>query len=467
MTVARPNILLIIADQWRADCFSHAGHPVVETPTLDWLAESSLRFTRAYCATPSCIAARAGLWTGLSQRSHGRVGYEDGVPWNYRVTLPQLLTDAGYQTHCVGKMHVHPVRNKIGFENVELHDGFLHHVRNGRTEEQDDDYLKWLRQRHGPLADFTDTGLGCNGYSVRPWPYDEMSHPTNWVATRCVDFLRNRRDRQHPFFLTASFVRPHPPFDPPDYFLRLYENKKLPPIPRGAWQKDIPHYLPGPESPRPRTAALVDRARRGYYACLSHVDNQINRLITALVEENIYEQTAILFLSDHGEMLFDHEFVAKSLPYEGSTHIPFLLKLPHPAPTGERDSVVELRDVLPTLCEIAGVSVPASVEGRSVLGAPREYLHGEHVAAEISHHHLTDGREKYIWYSQTGREQLFDLQRDPQEMRDLAKTKPTRVAHGRARLIQELTGREEGFVANGKLVVGRPSPETLSSARRG
>src|SRR5690242_15261243 len=150
----RPNIVLICVDQWRGDCLSVAGHPVVHTPYLDRLASRGVRMTRAYTATPSCIPARASLLTGLSPRSHGRVGYEDGVPWNYPVTMPGEFTRHGYQTQCVGKMHVHPPRSLMGFQHVMLHDGYLHAGRSYSPNlEQSDDYLHWLRERAGTAAD--------------------------------------------------------------------------------------------------------------------------------------------------------------------------------------------------------------------------------------------------------------------------------------------------------------------------
>lgn len=111
----QPNILLIMTDQLRGDCLGYAGHPDVKTPYLDSLAAKGVSFDRAYSACPSCIAARAALHTGMEQSHHGRVGYEDNVPWNYTHTLASELAGAGYYTECVGKMHVHPLRNYLGF----------------------------------------------------------------------------------------------------------------------------------------------------------------------------------------------------------------------------------------------------------------------------------------------------------------------------------------------------------------
>ena len=116
--MSKPNIVFIMTDQLRADCLGYAGHPDVKTPYLDTLAARGVVFDHAYSACPSCIAARAALHTGMEQSHHGRVGYEDNIPWNYEHTMAGELSKAGYYTQCVGKMHVHPLRNYLGFHNV-------------------------------------------------------------------------------------------------------------------------------------------------------------------------------------------------------------------------------------------------------------------------------------------------------------------------------------------------------------
>ncbi len=154
----KPNILLITVDQMRADCLSILGHPAVETPYLDQLAEGGVLFSNAYTATPSCIPARAALLTGMGQASHGRVGYADKVPWNYERTLPGELANAGYHTQCIGKMHVYPTRKLMGFHNIELHDGYMHYKRfkhqtnTLESFEYCDDYLIWLRDKKRSTA---------------------------------------------------------------------------------------------------------------------------------------------------------------------------------------------------------------------------------------------------------------------------------------------------------------------------
>jgi arylsulfatase A-like enzyme len=476
----RRNVVLIVVDQWRSDCLGAAGHPAIQTPHLDGLARQGTRFTRAYSSVPSCIAARAALLTGLDQRRHGRVGYRDGVAWTYPQTLGTVFAGAGFHTQAVGKMHVHPARSLCGFHNVVLHDGYLHANRRRQPEQcQEDDYTADLRRRAGADADFTDAGPGCNGYSVAPWPYDAMLHPSAWVTTQAVDFLR-RRDPARPFLLKVSYHRPHPPLDPPAGFLDLCRDLAVPPPVRGDWL-DLPGVptvgrrgpmLDSPIHLGPHGIAL---ARRAYYAQCTFIDHQVNRLVHALHEHRVWDDTSIVFVSDHGEMLFDHDQVGKAQPWEASAGVPFLVRPAESLKAGgsrTSDALVELRDVLPTLCDLAGIPAPAGLDGRSVLpfcrGATpaswRAHLHGEHAAGSASNHWIVRGPWKYAWYSQTGAELLFNLADDPQECTNLAAVRQDEAAEMRRLLIEALRGREEGYVDGDALVPGRPPQAVLRDA---
>ena len=374
----RPNILLIMTDQMRGDCLGIAGHPDVKTPYLDTLASQGVLFNHAYSACPSCIAARAALHTGMSQEHHRRVGYQDGIPWRYEHTMAAELSKAGYYTQCVGKMHVYPLRNYLGFHHVELHDGYLGHPRNASVPYSEsqfvaDDYFYWLREQKGISADVTISGLDCNSWIARPFVYEEKYHPTNWVTDRSLDFLR-RRDPDMPFFLMASYVRPHPPFDAPACYFEMYRDKKLAPPHVGSWEdgqslKDsgrIYNSATGPEDPE-----LIRQAQIGYYACITHLDHQIGRLIMGLQEHGLSDNTVIIFTADHGEELCDHHRFRKALPYQGSVHIPLIIS-GNPALTGlvphsVCQNVAELRDIMPTVLEIARAPIPDSVDGKSLL----------------------------------------------------------------------------------------------------
>lgn len=476
------NVLLITVDQMRGDCLGIEGHPVVQTPNLDHLASTGVRFSRAYSATPSCIPARAALLTGMKQENHGRVGYRDGVPWRYPVTLPGELAKAGYQCHGVGKMHFHPTRSRQGFHDVVLHDGYLHFNRlTNKDPALYDDYVPWLREKAGADVDYTDHGVECNSWVARPWHLPERLHPTNWVVHESIRFLK-RRDPDRPFFLWMSFVRPHAPLDPPAYYFDSYMSRDLPLPPVGDWVDPNGPKNPG-LSPSASAGRLTDhelkQAMAGYYGCITHIDHQIGRFLDALNESRQLDDTLILFTSDHGELLGDHHLFRKSLPYEGSARVPMILRAPRSwkdSPSGVYDVPVELRDVLPTCLDAAGCEIPDSVDGKSLLpfargeSVPwREYIHGEHTQGEMSNHWLTDGKEKYIWFSQTGREQFFDLRTDPRECQDLSTRSDSgdRLSLWREKMVKELQNRPEGFVADGKLVAGRPVSPLLTEALEG
>jgi arylsulfatase len=474
---SRPNIVLICVDQWRGDCLSIDGHPTVHTPYLDRQALEGCRFGRAYSATPTCIPARAELFTGLSQTSHGRVGYQDGVPWTYPVTMAGELTRHGYQTQAIGKMHVYPERLQLGFQNVILHDGYLHFARRADNLDRIDDYIPWLRLQLGRDADYFEHGINCNSIVARPWDRPEHLHPTNFVVTQALGFLR-RRDPTKPFFLYLSFHRPHPSYDPPRWALEQYLGKEMPPPPLGDW---IDLWADFQDPFRPDCLVgeiredLLQAARAGYYGHMTHIDHQVNRFVETLWEVGLLENTWVCFTSDHGEMLGDHHMFRKAYPYEGSARIPLILTGPREAGLqrgAARDQVVALRDVMPTLLDCAGLPIPPGVEGKSLLPlargeqvAWRPYLHGEHTVFGQSLQWLTDGREKYIWCSGTGREQLFDLSSDPQELRDLSAVPAyqERLQFWRETLVGELSGREEGFTDGEVLIPGRPVKPCLTS----
>lgn len=467
---SRPNVLLFIADQWRGDCLGVDGHPDVKTPFLDSLANTGMRFANAYSATPSCIAARASIFTGMCQQHHGRVGYRDGIPWRYAHTLPACFTRAGYQTHCVGKLHVHPPRNRIGFESVDLHDGFLHYYNQSSTphsmhQSVADDYCYALDGLdHKSLL---DTGLECNGWPARPWMYAEALHPTHWVADRTLDFLR-RRDRDCPFFLTASFVRPHPPLDAPEAYFAPYRSQSLrPPIAGDDWSAPIGPTAYSGQHGFP-DATYARQAQEGYYACITQVDHQIGRILETLRTDGLLQNTMVMFISDHGEMLGDHNLFRKALPYEGSARVPMLLSGPGIAPGQVRHEVMDLMDVMPTLLDAAGLSIPDAVDGQSALriqqGGWRSLVHGEHAYGAASNHYIVTPEAKYIWFSQTGREQFFHLKDDPDELHDAIHDpahQPT-IATLRNALIARLTGREEGYSDGIRLIPGRACKDTLA-----
>lgn len=474
----RPNIILIMTDEMRGDCMGFTGHPDVKTPYLDSLASEGIYYPNAYSSCPTCVPARAVLHTGLSPKGCGRVGYEDGVEWNYGCVMAGEIAKSGYYTQEVGKMHVHPLRSNLGFNHVDLHDGYLHEYRYGRVPYSEnqlvaDDYFYWLKNEKGIGCDVTDTGIDCNSWVARPWIYEEKYHPTNWAVTRSIDFLR-RRDPRQPFFLMTSFVRPHAPFDAPQCYFDMYKDKELREPSMGDWN-DTEALKEKGRMYNSRTGSidkeLIRQQRVGYYACITHVDHQIGRLIMALIEHQVYDNTVIIFTSDHGDMMADHCQFQKAKPYQGSIHIPMIISGPERI-IGKRHTVnqdlVELRDVFPTFMDVIESPIPSTVEGKSMLkGIERDYLHGEHTLGDESHQFIVTKKDKYIWFSQTGVEQYFSLHEDPYETHNGIKDSQyqERIVELRQILIQELSTREEGYSNGKELIVGCKTLQYLYNAR--
>ena len=472
----KPNIVLIMVDQMRGDCLGVNGNEFIETPNLDMMATEGYNFENAYTAVPSCIASRTSILTGMSQKSHGRVGYEDGVSWNYKNTIASEFSKAGYHTQCIGKMHVYPERNLCGFHNIMLHDGYLHFARNkeGKAStqiEQCDDYLKWFREKKGHNVDLIDIGLDCNSWVSRPWGYEENLHPTNWVVNESIDFLR-RKDPSKPFFLKMSFVRPHSPLDPPKFYFDMYKDEELPEHLMGDWANKEDEENRGKDINCVKgiiNKKTLKRAKAAYYGSITHIDHQIGRFLIALSEYGELNNTIFLFVSDHGDMMGDHNWFRKGIPYEGSSRVPFFIYDPGNLLKGKKgkvfDEVLELRDIMPTLLDFAHISIPDSVEGLSLKdlieernSTWREYIHGEHSFGEDSNHYIVTKRDKFLWFSQRGEEQYFDLEKDPKELTNLINSEEykDRIDYLRKILIKELEGREEGYTDGNKLLKGYP-----------
>lgn len=454
MADPRPNLLLIMTDQQRGDCLSIDGHPVLKTPSLDRVAYTGTRFKRAYSTCPVCIPARRSLMSGQFPQTHGLVGYQDGLEWEPPATLPGELKKAGYQTGIVGRnMHLSPERKRYGFDNMVIA-GFR-----GETC----DYSAFLRDRADSAAGgYYGGGVMHNDWTARPWHMEDHLHQTAWTVTEALKWLE-RRDPSCPYFLVVSFVAPHPPLNPPAFYMERYLRTGVDEPAIGVWAKP-------PENDGLGVAVdsgevdlkgeLLTSCKAAYYGHINFIDDQINRLLNP-VTRPAGRNTVVTFTSDHGEMLGDHYKFRKSLPYEGSARVPLLFSGPGIVGRQVDEHPVCLEDIMPTMLDLAGVAIPASVDGKSLApmlrgekgGAWREYLHGEHAGRP---HYLTDGRLKYIWDPADGNEQLFNLADDPNELIDLSRSEDwaAETQKWRGRLVERLKDRLEGFVKEGRLTTG-------------
>jgi arylsulfatase len=449
----RANILLITTDQQRFDTIAALGNEHIYTPHLDWLSDEGITFQRAYADAPICMPSRATLMTGKHGFNSGLTGNSSAVvPMQSYLTLPALLTQAGYQTRAQGKMHFHPMRANYGFEHMELP-------------------MDYYRERHGAGHGGLPKqhGLGENEITPVISTVDEAHSLTHWTVRRSIDFLETR-DPTRPFFLWTSFTKPHPPFDPCANYWALYQHREMPAPVSGDWSRTVestPQAFLAPtyclnNAYRMSTEQLKE-VKRAYYACITQIDYQLGLLFARMREMDLLQNTWILFTSDHGDMLGDHHMAAKSIFLEGSAHIPLLIR--PPAGTWEEiplagqkvDTLVSLADILPTVLGMAKVPAPQDIDGldlMSLVDAPLERdFYG---CCNDDFYCLIQNAYKYTWARAGGEHLLFNLEDDPQELRNLADQESARgiLKKMRAALIERMAAHNSACVEAGHLKPG-------------
>ena len=466
------NILFLMSDQHRGDCIGAAGATWVKTPNMDKLASEGILFTKAYSSVPSCLPARTAILTGMSTWQHGNLGYNN-IP-DYPFEGPAMFTAAGYRTHAVGKNHFTPMRSKHGYQTVELEEGWYTSQKNHELC----DYAQWFMQQM-PGKDINASGLGYTDHRGGHWfPYEDSLHPTYWTAERAITFLQSYHG-EAAWMLKVSFQRPHPPFDPPKRWYDAYNEKDLPMPKVGDWAEMKYGKDKGTLEQQPNAThgvfpeAEIKRSLHSYYAGLSFVDEELGRVIAALKARGELENTLIIYTADHGDMMGDNYIWRKCRPYEGSARIPMIIRWPEnlklKAKRGQTsEALVELRDVLPTFLDAAGIAKPSVMDGMSML----DILKGNKWRTQLDLEHaqiyekdnawtaLTDGRYKFIYFTLTGQEQLFDLINDPAELTDLvtANNQDKKLIESwRNKMIKHLKIRGEEWVKDGKLVVQKKS----------
>ncbi len=362
------------------------------------------------------MPARLSLISGLPARYHG-YPQNAAAPAPYDLPmLPRILSDAGYRTHAVGKMHYQPARRHHGFERMEIMEETPEH-------RGDDDYLLYLQAQRVKIQ---------HQHGVRHLLYQqpqrslvpEEHHGSKWVADRSIAFLRGHAHRAQPFFLKASWIAPHPPENVPARLADLYVAKPLPArLERKNPRPDFSDLIP---SARTRwelgDGMLQDQPRlrryqEHYHASISFVDEQIGRILDELDRLGLSDDTLVLFTSDHGEMLGDLDCFQKSVPYESASRVPLILR--HPlrvkAGTVDREHFVDLNDVLPTFLDVAGVTYPGPLElpGASLLqldhGKDRTVQYIENGSSGARWCALRDRRFKYVYSFSGGYEAFYDL----------------------------------------------------------
>jgi arylsulfatase len=460
-TEDRPNVLLLMTDQQRFDTINAGGYDFMHTPNLDRLANEGCLYSHAYTPNPICLAARHNLITGLTARHHRFPDNVHEVTTRADLpTLPRILSDNGYETHAIGKMHFLPARRHNGFDKMEL----MEELPNFREQ---DEYAMYLKEQ----------GLGHvqNIHGVRNLLYmlpqrsliPQEHHGTFWVGRRSADFIRTNNGR-HPFFLWASWIAPHPPFDIIERFAGMYRDVDLPEphistTPTAAITEENRTLgdLPTPE--------YVRRMREVYYAAISMVDESVGEVLNALEETGQLDNTIIIFTSDHGELLGDHGLYQKWQPYDSCARIPFIIRYPkNIAPGSACDDFVDLNDILPTVLDAVGLDYPGSIPlaGESLLtenpARDRNWQYTEYAEGNRRWISIRSKAYKYNYYYGGGFDQLFDMQNDPHETTNLlagditAEAESAKNEHRQKLIEYEKELGLEGYIDGGDLKVGEP-----------
>jgi arylsulfatase A-like enzyme len=432
MTDPRPNILLFFTDQQRWDTIAAMGCPWMQTPNLDRLAARGTLFTQAFCNSPLCMPSRQSMLSGRYPAAAGCT--ENGVEMREDVPhVATILGGAGYHTANIGKLHF---KNHAHRDHSEPHPsyGFDTLMISDEPGLYEDAYTAWLQSRG--LNDIRAWKLESSpgrGHEFRisgpprevtkPLAFqgpDDASH-TSWVAQETCQFLsQHQHDR---FFCVAGFFAPHSPVNPPQKWIDAYSETDVPlPIMNESEKSDL---------------GLSDQewlnVRRSYCALVSHVDEEIGRILDHLDDLELTENTLIVFTSDHGDHLGDHGKIHKTPPgLDSCTRVPFIVAPPdrQDVPRGvQRNELVELVDFLPTCLDFARIQSPPYLQGRSlkplVTGTGDQDFDRNSVFIEWRRAYEAGWkvvRTQSAWYgrSRNGEEILFDLETDPHQLSNVA-----------------------------------------------
>ncbi|MBN1342294.1 MAG: sulfatase-like hydrolase/transferase [Phycisphaerae bacterium] len=384
-----PNVLFILADQWRFSAFSHGGDPLVKTPCFDRLAEQGARWTRAYSANPVCTPNRAAIVTGRFPHQTGMIHNSLMLPPTER-SIADVFRQAGYATHYIGKWHMDG-QDKPGF------------VPKGWRRRGFETFIGFNRGHSYYKSDMFDD----DGKPMKPRGYE----PT-FQTDLAIQFMKQHQDR--PFFCYLSWGPPHMPYKPPPQFDRFKPDQL-------EWRPNVP--------PDMRANPKTRRELAGYYGLCESLDHEMGRLMAALDDMSLTDDTLIVFTSDHGDMHGSHGKRYKGDPREESLHIPLLMRLPSRIkPSQKPETLVSSIDLMPTILSLCGRKAPKSCTGRdlssAVLGGSAPdvksvYAEGRMQLATAWRTIVTP-KHKLVIDTALKVTQLSDLENDPYEMTNLA-----------------------------------------------
>lgn len=431
-----------MSDQLRADALGCAGNPHARTPNLDRLAAEGFQFTHAFTPSPLCVPARIALTTGCyphkaagSKQNDGRI--KTGFP-----KLGEQLNMRGYETYAVGKLHYHPYeppgapRTTHGLTHVELAESgrIAHQYDRTGTVRGLEDYLDYLHTV-GWGGYSRGNGLGNNDVFPAASPIPEEHYVDTWVAERAIHHMRAhvREKSGKPFFMWASFPKPHSAYDPPRPFDSMFDPRELPaPIgdisliqERGIAPLFAEYAKYNWHSLSPAAKQTI---KAHYYGLVALQDKLVGRLLACLDDNGLRDNTVVVFTSDHGDMLGDFGLFFKKTFYNGSVRIPLLFRYPGTIPSGRSDALVGLQDLLPTLLSLTGDPLRQPVDGTDlcpILAGVRTDVRDYYVSqcnnsAPNRRYMVTTRTWRYVYHEYRGLEELYHERNDPQERHNLA-----------------------------------------------
>lgn len=425
-----PNVLFIAVDDLSTalGCY---GNLIVKTPNIDRLASTGVRFDRAYNQLPLCNPTRASLMTGLRPDQIGVYDldrhFRDDVP--DAVTLPQAFQKAGYFAARVGKIYHYNVPASIGTDGFDDPPSWNLTV-NPKGRDKSEEELIFNAEPHRKISAAL-SWLAADGR--------DEEQTDGMIATEAIELMRKNRDR--PFFLAVGFFRPHTPYVAPKKYFDLYPRKQM----RLPWapandRDDIPvpafaHNCPVPNYSLPRDVLLG--ATQAYYACVSFVDAQVGRMLAALDDLELTENTIVVFWSDHGYHLGEHNGIwQKRTLFEEGARTPLIIRAPGQQGNGQATRrIVEFVDIYPTLTDLAGIASPAGLAGRTLkplLADPLTAWNGkaitqilrpddERLNSMVMGCSIRTDRWRYTeWAEGKSGKELYDHHSDPNEFHNLA-----------------------------------------------
>ncbi|HET6455819.1 MAG TPA: sulfatase-like hydrolase/transferase [Armatimonadota bacterium] len=402
----KPNVLFLISDQHNRQIAGFTGNRIISTPNLDRLASESMQFENAYCQFPLCTPSRISMWTGLLPHRAG--AWKNNLPI-VNPTIPEHFAEHGYVTCGVGKMHIGGERPMNGFRIRPYGDlkpnRFCSHqpdpLQTARTQE-------WTSHKVGRFPFAGESEI----------PEDQLQERI--VTKESLAFIREHADQ--PWFVCASYSRPHHPLTAPPRFLERHwpHGPQLHPWPKGFPDDLHPHDRFIVEDFGLARFSEADR-RRGlaaYYASVSFLDDCIGELLAGL--DDLLDNTIIIYTSDHGDMASEHGLWWKRSFYDGSAGVPLLIRVPGQA-VSKRADVVELLDLFPSLCHLCGLPTPDALDGETLFaGRTKDFARSQLVERpETTFRMVRTPEWKYVEFPEYP-PVLFDMANDPGEERNVA-----------------------------------------------